>query len=168
VTAPPDIDIRIAGGDWRSMAPEAEALVRETAIAAWRAGGGQGAVAISVLLADDATVRDLNARHRGHEKATNVLSFPAGTMPGMPPPVPLGDVVLACETVAAEARMQGKRVADHIRHLVAHGVLHLLGYDHEDDRAAEAMEGIEAAVLAGFGVADPYAPPVTETARKTG
>lgn len=162
MNARPEIEIRISAGDWRALVSDVDALVRETAVAAWRAGGGKGAVEISVLLADDATLRDLNARHRGRDKATNVLSFPAGPMPGSPPPVLLGDVALACEIVAAEARVQGKAVGDHVRHLVAHGVLHLLGYDHQDDGTAEAMERIERAVLAGFGVADPYAPPAAD------
>lgn len=162
MSALPEIEIRISAGDWRALAVDVDALVRETAIAAWRAGGGDGAVEISVLLADDATLRDLNARHRGRDKATNVLSFPAGPMPGSRPPILLGDVALACETVAAEARAQGKAMADHVRHLIAHGVLHLLGHDHQDNNSAEAMERIETAVLAEFGVADPYAPSAAE------
>lgn len=168
MSASPEIEIRIAAGTWRTLMPGIEALVRETAAAAWRAADGDGAVEISFLLADDATLRALNLRHRGRDTATNVLSFPADPMPGAPPPVLLGDVALACETVALEAREQGKAVADHMRHLVVHGVLHLLGHDHHDDLSAESMERIEAAVLARFGVADPYAPPAAAKVRKTG
>ena len=166
MSSAPDIEIRIAAGAWRSLVPGVEALVRDSAISAWRAGGGRGAVEISVLLADDATLRRLNARHRGHDRATNVLSFPAAPTPAMAGPALLGDVALACETVAAEARAQGKTMADHMRHMIVHGVLHLLGHDHEGDAAAAAMERIETEVLAGFGVADPYAPVMT--VRETG
>lgn len=164
----PDVEIRIAAGAWRSLVPGVEALVRDSAISAWGAGGGRGAVEISVLLADDATLRRLNARHRGQDRATNVLSFPAEPTPVMAGPALLGDVALACETVAAEAQAQGKTMADHMRHMIVHGVLHLLGHDHEGDAAAEAMERIEAEVLAGFGVADPYAPAPAMTIRETG
>lgn len=164
----PVIDVRIAAGAWRSLLPGVEALVRDSAAAAWRAGGGRGPVEVSVLLADDATIRRLNHRHRGRDSATNVLSFPADSAPGMPAAALLGDVALACETIAAEARAQGKPMADHVRHLTVHGVLHLLGHDHEDDAAAEVMERIETGVLAEFGVADPYAPAPETIAREAG
>lgn len=157
MTGAPVIDIRIVAGPWRAHLPQLEALIAESAVAAWRAGGGRGdAVEIGVLLADDAAVRQLNARHRGRDRSTNVLSFPVGPVADAPGPALLGDVVLACETIAAEARAQGKPMADHVRHMVVHGVLHLLGHDHADDGTAEAMERIEAGVLAAFGVADPY------------
>ncbi len=111
---------------------------------------------VTVLLTDDATVRDLNARFRAKDYATNVLSFPAAPQPGPPGPQPLGDLALAFGVCAAEAKTQGKSLADHLRHLVAHGVLHLLGHDHEDDAEAEVMEALEREILAGLGVADPY------------
>ncbi|HLB79022.1 MAG TPA: rRNA maturation RNase YbeY, partial [Dongiaceae bacterium] len=96
-------------------------------------------------------------RYRGIDRATNVLSFPMGAPVGAgAAPTPLGDVILARETVAAEARAQGKVVADHVSHLVVHGVLHLLGYDHERTADAAVMERLETAILAGLGVADPY------------
>jgi probable rRNA maturation factor len=108
--------------------------------------------AVTVLLTDDATIRELNGRFRDQDKATNVLSFPA-------PPNPedhLGDVALAFGVCAREAQEQGKPLAHHLQHLVAHGVLHLLGYDHETDAQAEEMEGLERVLLAGLGIADPY------------
>ncbi|MCC7266462.1 MAG: rRNA maturation RNase YbeY [Caulobacteraceae bacterium] len=108
---------------------------------------------LTILLADDPTIRDLNARFRGKDYATNVLSFPA-------PPNPerhLGDIALAHGVCAREAAEQGKLLAHHLQHLVAHGVLHLLGYDHETDPDAEVMEGLEREILAGLGVPDPYA-----------
>ncbi len=102
-------------------------------------------------------VRTLNRDHRGKDKPTNVLSFPIGNAGGVDAaPTMLGDVVLACETVMAEAAAQGKSVADHLRHLVVHGVLHLTGHDHEDDAEAERMERLETRVLADLGVGDPY------------
>jgi len=106
-----------------------------------------------ILLTDNAHVRDLNARFRGKDTATNVLSFPA------PPNARdlLGDIALAYGVCAAEAEAQGKSLADHLRHLTVHGVLHLFGYDHEIDSEAEAMETLERRILAGLGVADPYA-----------
>ena len=106
-----------------------------------------------ILLTDDATVRDLNARFRAKDTPTNVLSFPA-------PPNPdnhLGDIALAYETCAAEALAQHKPLAHHLQHLVAHGVLHLIGYDHQTDAEADAMEALERRILGGLGVPDPYA-----------
>ncbi len=115
-------------------------------------------------LADDDAVRHLNRRYRGRDSATNVLAFPAsdcapGRLPALHaggPPLALGDVVLAYETARVEADAQGKPFAGHVRHLMVHGVLHLAGYDHEDDASAEAMEHLETSVLAGLGVPDPY------------
>jgi probable rRNA maturation factor len=121
---------------------------------------------VSVLLADDVTVCRLNAAHRGQDRATNVLSFPTfdpipKTAPAhLPPgPAPLGDVVLALETIGAEAEATGKPFSDHVSHLVVHGCLHLLGYDHRTAADAALMEGLERAILAGLGIADPYADP---------
>lgn len=107
---------------------------------------------VVVLLTDDETVRDLNARFRGKDSATNVLSFPAhDTAQGH-----LGDICLAYGVCAREAVEQGKTLAAHLQHLVAHGVLHLVGYDHEDEAEAEVMEDLERQILAGLGLADPY------------
>jgi len=111
------------------------------------------------VLADDGEQRRLNRTWRGRDAPTNVLAFPAAPA-GVPAvagaPLLLGDIVLAGETVAREAAEQGKPFADHLRHLVVHGVLHLLGYDHDADEAAVAMEAIETSILAGLGVSDPY------------
>ena len=114
-----------------------------------------------IALASDAQVQALNAQYRGKDKPTNVLSFPSPPMPSDASlegePTPLGDVVLAAETVAAETRELGVPLAHHVQHLVVHGVLHLLGYDHEDDEEeAVEMEALETRLLAGLGVADPY------------
>jgi probable rRNA maturation factor len=103
-------------------------------------------------------MRDLNRTWRGKDAATNVLSFPSGEVAttGF-----LGDVVLAHETVREEARENNIALPDHASHLVVHGVLHLLGFDHEEDAAAERMETLERRVLASLGVADPYAAEVS-------
>lgn len=113
---------------------------------------------ISVVLSDDEHVRELNKHHRGMDKPTNVLSFPAARAkaPAGAPRV-LGDVVLAFETVQREAAEEDKRFEHHLSHLVVHGVLHLLGYDHEDDDEAEIMETREREILATLGIPDPYA-----------
>ena len=153
------IDIATPMRQWTDLLPDVEDLVRSAATAAWRASGDgtAAAVEISVVLADEAMVRTLNRDHRGKDKPTNVLSFPIGTAGGVDAaPTMLGDVVLACETVMAEAAAQGKSVADHLRHLVVHGVLHLTGHDHEDDAEAERMERLETRILADLGVGDPY------------
>lgn len=120
-----------------------------------------GPYEVTLVLADDGEMRNLNRIWRGKDAPTNVLSFPAGTAVGEPSrdSCPLGDVVLAAETVSQEAGQQGIAVADHASHLIVHGVLHLLGFDHERDQDAERMEALETKVLAGLGIADPYAEP---------
>jgi probable rRNA maturation factor len=113
---------------------------------------------ISVVLSDDEHIRELNKHHRGMDKPTNVLSFPAArTKAPAGGPRMLGDIVIAFETVEREAREEGKPIENHLSHLVVHGVLHLLGYDHEDDEEAEMMEARERQILAKLGIPDPYA-----------
>jgi probable rRNA maturation factor len=120
-------------------------------------------VEISVKLSDDAEVQTLNAAYRGKDKPTNVLSFPM-VQPDLLDAVNigddgetlLGDVILAHETCAREAEDKGISLVDHATHLIVHGTLHLVGYDHENDAEAEAMEGIETRALASLGLADPY------------
>jgi probable rRNA maturation factor len=118
-------------------------------------------VELGIALSDDATLRRLNRDYRGKDRPTNVLAFSAlegEAVPARPgAPVMLGDVALACETVEREAVEQGKPLGDHLCHLVVHGVLHLLGYDHETPEKAAEMETLERRVLAGLGIADPYA-----------
>jgi probable rRNA maturation factor len=101
-------------------------------------------------------MRALNRAWRGKDASTNVLSFPAGAMAHGEEPCPLGDVVLAAETVQREAEGQAIPLADHAAHLVVHGMLHLLGFDHERDEEADAMEALETKVLSRLGIADPY------------
>jgi probable rRNA maturation factor len=116
-----------------------------------RAPQGPAALEVAILLTDDAEMRDLNRRYRGKDAPTNVLSFP-GMGGGN-----LGDIVLAYETVRSEAETLGVSMDDHLAHLVVHGILHLLGLDHNTDEAATAMERMETEVLARLGIADPYA-----------
>ena len=117
----------------------------------------QPAYSLSILMTDDAAVRTLNRDWRGKDSPTNVLSFPSD-MPAIPgEPDFLGDIALARETLEREAALDGKPLDDHLRHLVVHGVLHLLGYDHIEKAEAEEMEETETRILAGLGVADPYA-----------
>ena len=145
------IDIEVADEAWRQAVPMLEAVVTTAGEMALDLSEHDGEVA--VLLTGDAAVRDLNARFRGKDQPTNVLSFPAAENPDDH----LGDIALAYETCAREAAEQGKSLADHLQHLVAHGVLHLVGYDHDVDADAEIMEALERRVLAALGVADPYA-----------
>jgi probable rRNA maturation factor len=150
------VDVVVDSDGWP---PEAAlvALVGEALdAAARRAAGTLGPCEVAVAFADDARVRALNRDFRGKDKPTNVLSFPAPAAAGSPGPRQLGDIVLARETVAAEAAADGKPLEHHIRHLVVHGFLHLLGYDHETDADADRMEGLESEVLAALGVDDPY------------
>jgi probable rRNA maturation factor len=113
---------------------------------------------VAIMLSSDAEVRQLNAKWRGIDNATNVLSFPAPEAPGDLEQVEfLGDIALACETVLAEAADQGTTPAHHLQHLVVHGLLHLLGYDHENTDDASEMEALEVEILARLGIADPYA-----------
>ena len=142
------IEVEVEDAAWSDALPDAIAVVERAATAAL--GGVEGDVV--VLLTDDAAVRDINARFRGKDRPTNVLSFPA-TESAAPH---LGDLVLAYGVCAAEAGAQGKTLADHLSHLTVHGVLHLLGRDHEDEAEAEAMEAEERSILARLGVSDPY------------
>lgn len=147
------IEVEVEDAAWTAAAPDAEALARAAGQAVLKHEKQTGGA--TVLLTDDATVRDLNARFRGQDKPTNVLSFPAAANAERH----LGDIALAYGVCAREAAEQGKTIGAHLQHLVAHGVLHLLGYDHMTDPEAQEMEGLERVVLAGLGVPDPYAPP---------
>ena len=116
----------------------------------------KGAAELSILLTNDAEQQELNREWRGKDSSTNVLSFPQiepfGPVTGI-----LGDITLARETLEREATEQGVSFTDHFQHLVVHGFLHILGYDHLDDEEALEMEGLETQILASLGVADPYA-----------
>ena len=117
-----------------------------------------GDVEVAVRIVDAEEIRTLNHLYRQKDKATNVLSFPAGEVDGLPPQktLMLGDLVVCASVVADEAAAQGKRLADHWGHMLVHGSLHLLGFDHETDAEAAKMEAIEVSLLGVKGVADPY------------
>lgn len=143
-----EITVLLAAPGWRVAVPRPEALARRAAAAALEEAGVQGG--LTVLLADDAAVKRLNGRHRAKAKPTNVLSFPAAA-PGY-----LGDVALALGVVRREARAAGRRAADHLAHLVAHGALHLAGHDHLAAGAARRMERAEARVMRRLGRPNPW------------
>ena len=113
---------------------------------------------MSVRIVDAAEIHALNSDYRGKDKPTNVLSFPAGDVAGLPAdmPVLLGDVVICASVVREEAAAQGKAITDHWAHMLVHGTLHLLGYDHETETEAVEMEALETRILSEHGVADPY------------
>ncbi|MGR3323583.1 MAG: rRNA maturation RNase YbeY [Pseudooceanicola sp.] len=131
-----------------------------------RIGGAAAEWEVAILACDDARIAALNADFRGKGAPTNVLSWPSeergaeapGGHPAPPDPLDpeLGDIAIAYETCLREAEEAGKPLADHVTHLIVHGVLHLLGYDHERDEDATLMEGLETAILEDMGLADPY------------
>jgi probable rRNA maturation factor len=166
---PSTVSLTIDGAAWQVVLADPEPLcrraiwatLRRAAPAAWLTGAE-----VSVLLCDDARMRELNRSYRGQDRATNVLSFPAQDLDpervqsARPPrPVLLGDIVLAAETVRREAAAEGKRIADHLCHLLVHGCLHLLGHDHQTTAGARRMERLERLVLADLGISDPYGQP---------
>lgn len=142
------IEVEIEDPAWLAALPTAELLAIVAADAALTGGG-----TVAVLLTSDEEVAALNQQFRHKAGPTNVLSFPAAPNPEDS----RGDIALAYGVCAREAAEQGKSLADHLQHLVAHGVLHLLGYDHQTEAEAEAMEALERAILSGIGVSDPYA-----------
>jgi probable rRNA maturation factor len=161
---------------WKHACPDADQLARDAVLVALATGvttmgfASPTRIELCVVLADDTEQQRLNSLFRGQDTPTNVLAFPAWE-PGMcsprDAPLLLGDIVLAFETVAREATEQNKPFADHLRHLIVHGVLHLLGYDHQTAGAASIMESLESVILAKLGVPDPYwdqatQPPISE------
>jgi probable rRNA maturation factor len=145
-------EIAVLSDLWDGLA-DAEDVVRRAvhAVAARADLAIPSDAELSVALADDAMVQRLNREYRAKDKPTNVLSFPAAHGPL------LGDVIVAYETLIAEAQEEGLAPADHLTHLTIHGLLHLLGYDHETEPDAVAMESIETSILAGLGISDPHA-----------
>lgn len=152
------LDIVEQDGDWTGLGAVQETIQAAGAALAThlRGRGAQGSEA-SVVLASDAFVRTLNRAYRGENSPTNVLSFPFQLPPGAEESSYLGDVILAAETLRREAAEQGIPCAHHLQHLVIHGLLHLLGFDHVIATEAEAMESIETEVLGALGISNPYA-----------
>ena len=153
----PIVDIMVEAGAWQDEPALSQVIERAiaAAMAVARPHAAPGAE-LSLVFSDDAHVLRLNRQYRGKDSPTNVLSFPApGARPGVIGPL-LGDIVFAHETVAREAVEQRLAFADHLTHLIVHGFLHLLGYDHEEDGEAAVMEGMETRILGNLGIADPY------------
>lgn len=163
----PEVTVQVRALDWIRAEPDCEALCLRAALAAFEGAPERPAIPAAgaeatVVLADDALVRELNRDYRGTDAPTNVLSF--ATLDDPEPvfegePLALGDMVLAFETTCAEAAAQGKTIAAHLSHLVVHAMLHLLGYDHAEGSAAERMERLETEILGRLGIADPYSMP---------
>ena len=149
---PVQLDVSVSYGLPRAGLPAAVSFRR------WAAAAAQGRIKradLAIRLVDAKEGRALNRHYRGKDYATNVLSFPVELPPGVTLPL-LGDLVICAPVVAKEALEQGKPLAAHYAHLTVHGVLHLLGLDHDDEREAEAMELLEREILAGLGIPDPY------------
>ncbi len=163
----PDIDVQIPDGAWQTDTEDPLSMTRRIVGALdTHLGDILKTRELTVRFASDAEVRALNKQFRDQDRPTNVLSFPATPATPATPPASgaperasaaLGDIILARETVLKEATEQGKSLADHASHLVLHGLLHLLGYDHDTDEATDIMEKLERNVLAGINVNDPYA-----------
>lgn len=149
--------IDIADDAWAGVA-DLERLTERAIRAALAHVAADQNVEISVLFASDGEAARLNAEWRGKDYAPNILSFPASETQNMPDgePKPLGDLILAAGTVAREAEEQGKALTSHLTHLIVHGTLHLLGFDHIEENEARHMEETEIAILAGLGEPDPY------------
>ncbi|MFN7709674.1 MAG: rRNA maturation RNase YbeY [Holosporales bacterium] len=153
-----EVDVAILSGPWPQ---ELETYIQKVVMTTLsHVAPDASALEVSVVLADDATVQDLNHRYRNKNKPTNVLSFPGqelhpDDLKGLQD-LHLGDVILAFETVTKEAATEGKSFADHMAHLVVHGILHLLGYDHEHEEEAHVMEGLEIEILRHLEISNPY------------
>ena len=149
-------------------ASELDAAPEDDELRAWAASAlpeGSGRVQLAIRLVDEVESRDLNHRYRHKDEATNVLSFPAELESGLAgvlreagEPVPLGDLVICVPVVYREAAEQGKTLRQHWAHLVIHGMLHLLGQEHDTPASAQRMEALETKLLQGFGIGDPYRP----------
>ena len=154
------IEITSQNEAWLTSPPDAQALVQQaiTAVLQRYISDTASNMEVSVLLADDETIRELNRTYRGIDKPTNVLAFPGepSETPANGQPRLLGDIILAHGTVIREAEAQGKTIADHLSHLAVHCALHLLVYDRAEENEAEVMEAAEIAILSEFGISNPY------------
>lgn len=151
----PVIDVAIETDAWRALeAPEVLATAVVAAALEVAALSLAADAEVSIVLCDDSFIADLNRKWRGIDKPTNVLAFPSGADPATTSV--LGDIVIAYETAAREAVAAEVTLLDHVAHLMAHGFLHLVGYDHIDETEAEEMERLEVRILALLGIANPY------------
>jgi len=152
-----EIDVIVRSARWRKR-PTAKTIVKRAVLAAVEAISTPS-TELAIVLTDDSAIQTLNRDWRGKNASTNVLSFPAAA-PGKSRSAPpyIGDIIIAYQTVAREAVAEGKPFNHHLAHLAVHGFLHLLGYDHENDRDAEKMERLERKILKRLAVPDPYPP----------
>ena len=150
------LSIEVEDEAWTAL-PDLQEMARRAASEVLQDHSGD----VTIVFTDDATVAELNTRYRGKPKPTNVLSFPYTDDLVLPPGEsrPLGDIILAFGTIEREAQEQGKTLAAHAGHLVIHGLLHLLGHEHEDDAQAARMEALEIAHLKNLGIGNPYERP---------
>jgi probable rRNA maturation factor len=157
----PLTEVLVVAEDWQAEPDAAGIIERAIATAAGMVDADIADAELAVMLTDDAGIRTLNNNWRGIDKPTNVLSFPALQPTGAPgasdAPRMLGDIAIAYQTTRREADDEQKPFDQHLSHLAVHGFLHLIGYDHEDDDDAAAMESLEAEILAQLGIPDPYA-----------
>jgi probable rRNA maturation factor len=157
----PITEVLVVADCWQAEADAETVIQRAVALAAEIADADVGEAELAVMLTDDAGIRILNLNWRGIDKPTNVLSFPAlpptGAVGPDDAPRMLGDIAIAYETTRKEADDEQRPFDHHLSHLAVHGFLHLIGYDHEKDDDAEAMEGLETEILAQLGIPDPYA-----------
>ncbi len=166
ISGRPRLSIAVNAADpgWSKLSPDAPKLLRRSARRAFAAAGAAGwrgsrvGHEVSFMLTDDKSMRKLNRAYRGKDKPTNVLSFAAldGAKPKPGALWLLGDIVLASGVIAREAKQQAKKLDHHLSHMAVHGMLHLMGYDHQDDADAEIMEALEIEALAEMGIANPY------------
>jgi probable rRNA maturation factor len=165
------VNLDAASAKWGKAFPNMRKKIEQAAACAFlnakKPAAFKGrAFAVNILLSDDVTVRKLNKNYRGKDKPTNVLSFPQFALRGLrrsaldsfPPKsaIPLGDIVLAFQTVQRESLQQKKTLENHVIHLIIHGTLHLLGYDHQTLKEAKSMEKLECDILDSLGYPDPY------------
>lgn len=149
----PTVDVMVNSALWQAE-PRAKTIVRQSVMAA-AAAVSTTAGELAIVLTDDSAIRKLNREWRNKDAATNVLSFPAPEACAGAK-ILLGDIVIAFETTAREAQAEGKPLRHHLAHLAVHGFLHLVGYDHETDPEADAMESLEVVILSQLGVPNPY------------
>ena len=151
-----EVAITIDNDAWRDSLPSLQSLVDRAAPEVWRRAGREGNAEASVVMSSDSQIRELNHKHRDVDHPTNVLAFPLGEPMWPDGPDHLGDIVLAFETVVREAARDAKPLDAHVTHLLVHGLLHLLGHDHETESDAELMEKIEVEIITSLGYPNPY------------
>ena len=156
------VDVQQAAAETSELSSSDIARWVERVVAAT---GRSAGAELSVRVVEAEEMQRLNSEYRGKDKPTNVLSFPAGDIAGLPDDavVPLGDLVVCASVIRDEASAQGKALKDHWAHMIVHGTLHLLGFDHEDDDEAADMEGLEIEILNTHGIANPYGESPLET-----